>query len=59
MIPGRPPGPQPRLHSGSYRLLGVRGETLTYERSWGGKRVVVALNLGDEDGEAALDGVRG
>ena len=49
----------PALHSGAYALIGVREGLMVYERSSADERVVVALNLGEGDAEAVIDGVHG
>jgi alpha-glucosidase len=37
------------LHSGAYRLIGVQGTALLYERIAGLERIVVCLNFGSTD----------
>ena len=49
----------PALHSGAYETLEVQGGVLAYARSWGGERMVVAVNLAPERQEVLLDGVSG
>ena len=39
---------EPALAHGSYRAISSIGNVLSYERSWGDRRVIVALNLASE-----------
>ena len=42
------------LHAGAYESLGVQGEVLLYARSMADSRLVVAINMSDQPGEAKL-----
>jgi alpha-glucosidase len=44
------------LNSGAFRMIGVQGDALVYERVSGTERVVVCLNFGDREQPVAFDG---
>jgi alpha-glucosidase len=45
---------EPALAVGDWSLVAADGDLLAYERSAGGRRLLVALNLGHEPIEAAI-----
>ena len=49
----------PALHAGEHRTVGADGAVLVYERSAEPDRLLIALNLGGGDAEAALSGATG
>jgi alpha-glucosidase len=47
---------EPALRAGSYEPVDGSGDILAYRRSLDGRRILVALNFADADGEVALPG---
>ncbi|MGC2335356.1 MAG: DUF3459 domain-containing protein [Pseudolabrys sp.] len=47
------------LSSGAFRLIGVQGNALVYERADERERIVVCLNFGDSEQQVGVDEVNG